>query len=61
MQCRTVSIISAAFDPSLASAANLCCDAQRCPLVGFVLDGSLHETPQIHRIPRQRGHLSANR
>ena len=26
-------------DPSLPSAANFCCDAQLCPLVGFVLDG----------------------
>ena len=26
-------------DPSLASAANFCCDAQLCPLVGLVLDG----------------------
>ena len=25
-------------DPSLPSAANFCCDAQLCPLVGFVLD-----------------------
>ena len=30
---------SDAFDPSLPSAANFCCDAQLCPLVGFVLDG----------------------
>jgi hypothetical protein len=28
-----------ANDPSLPSAANFCCDAQLCPLVGFVLDG----------------------
>jgi hypothetical protein len=26
-------------DPSLPSAANFYCDAQRCPLVGFALDG----------------------
>jgi hypothetical protein len=28
------------FDPSLASAANFCCDAQRCPLGGFGLNGN---------------------
>src|SRR5262249_53644331 len=27
------------FDPSATSSRNFCCDAQRCPLVGFVLDG----------------------
>jgi hypothetical protein len=29
---------SEAIDPSLHLAANFCCDAQRRPLVGFVLD-----------------------
>src|SRR5262249_35836860 len=28
-----------ANDPSATSSRNFCCDAQRCPLVGFVLDG----------------------
>ena len=30
---------SSHFDPSATSSRNFCCDAQRCPLVGFVLDG----------------------
>src|SRR5215471_4639037 len=30
---------SDANDPSATSAGQFCCDAQRCPLVGFVLDG----------------------
>src|SRR5436309_15802794 len=32
-------------DPQQTSAGQFCCDAQRCPLIGFVLDGAiLHET-----------------
>src|SRR5437660_7967063 len=27
------------LDPSATSSRNFCCDAQRCPLIGFVLDG----------------------
>src|SRR4029079_11009345 len=30
---------SSHFDPSATSSRNFCCDAQCCPLVGFVLDG----------------------
>ncbi len=26
-------------DPEPTSAGEFCCDAQRCPLVGFILDG----------------------
>src|SRR5262245_3491144 len=32
-------IASDANDPQATSAGQFCCDAQRCPLVGFVLDG----------------------
>jgi len=30
---------SGAFDPQRSLASQFCCDAHRCPLVGFVLDG----------------------
>jgi hypothetical protein len=32
-----------------------CCDAQRCLLVGFVLEAILHETAQLRHTPEQRG------
>jgi hypothetical protein len=39
MHERVVSTFSAANDPTATSARLFCCDAQRCPLVGFILDG----------------------
>jgi class 3 adenylate cyclase len=33
-----------AHDPNRSSAGQFCCDAQRCPLVGFAINGAtLHE------------------
>jgi hypothetical protein len=35
------------FDRKLPIGTQICCDAQRCALVGFVSTGSLHETAPI--------------
>jgi hypothetical protein len=39
MHDHVVGAASVVHDPSATSSRNFCCDAQRCPLVGFVLDG----------------------
>src|SRR2546428_14052541 len=39
MHDRVVSTYSAAIDPSRHLRVSFCCDAQRCPLVGFVRNG----------------------
>ena len=41
MQRGVAPIASVANDPNRSSAGQFCCDAQRCLLVGFVLDGQV--------------------
>ena len=41
MHDRAGSTSPAAIDPSATSAAQFCCDAQRCSLLGFACDGAI--------------------